>query len=332
MQLGGDCLGRRGFRYRDLPVDIKQMWKASLRAAAQATLRRLVSFSWSRQALNSVYLMLSPSLRIRFHREFSRLFRDSSVRLGVEAGWRVSFAGRTVSMPLGSQNLWQEWDSAVSIIANDMEVKQTYERFLTSGQPPDLFVDVGANYGTHSLLFLACGTETLTFEPNAACHDYFMRACSLNEFTPHLLGVALGSEHGHISLSYPPKDTWNGSTSSDAIAKLEARDLVTVQVELRTLDDYLDQFGQATRMLVKIDTEGNELSVLEGARTTLSRYKPIVIFESLTSDQNRPALYELLASFGYKLGELPVGRLDEIRGLTREGFVVSQSTNYVAAA
>lgn len=306
------------------------MLKAALRSAAHGTVRQMVAFSWSREAMNSVYLKLSPSSRTRFHREFARLFRNAAVSLNPTAVWQVKFAERTLQMPLDSQNLWQEWDSAVSIIANDMEVKQTYEGLLTSGQPPDLFVDIGANYGTHSLLFLAAGVEALTFEPNGACHDYFLRTCALNRFSPKLEGVAMGAQPGHIVLSYPPRDTWFGSTNAEAVAKLEANDLVTVQVEQRTLDDYLDRMRHSRRMLLKIDTEGNELSVLQGARGTLAQCKPTIIFEALTTDENRPILYEYLRSFGYTIGELPVRRAADVTALTQHNFVESRSTNFIA--
>lgn len=307
------------------------MLKAALRDAARRTVRHMVASSWSREAMNSVYLKLSPSSRTRFHREFARLFRDAAVSLDPAAVWQVKFAGRTLQMPLTSRKLWQEWDSAVSIIANDMEVKETYERMLTSNQRPDLFVDIGANYGTHSLLFLAAGVETLTFEPNAACHDYFRRTCALNRFSPRLEGVALGAQPGRIDLFYPPRDTWNGSTSPDAIANLATNDLITVQVELRTLDDYLDRMRHSRRMLLKIDTEGNELSVLKGASGTLAECKPTMIFESLTTDKNRPLLYEYLRSFGYTIGELPVLRLADMAALTQQDFGNSRSTNFLAA-
>jgi FkbM family methyltransferase len=309
-----------------------QVVKAALRNTARGTVRRLVASSWTRPAINSLYLKLGPSSRTRFHREFARVFRDGTVSLSQAASWKVAFGRYTLLMPLTPENAWQEWDSAVSITANDMEVKQTYESLLASSQAPDLFVDIGANYGTHSLLFLAAGTDTLTFEPNASCHDYFLRTCALNGFTPHLEKVALGREHGRIELSYPPRDTWNGSTSQAAIAKLHTDELVTSEVELRPLDDYLDRVRRSKRVLVKIDTEGNELLVLQGAKQTLAECKPTVIFESLTTDENRPELYAYLESFGYVIGQLPLLQKHELSRLTEAEFLASPATNFIAAA
>lgn len=308
--------------------------KNGLRTVAQRTMRRMVTSSWSRTAMNWLYLRLGSSSRLRFHREFARVFRDAGADLHSPASWRVYFAGRTVLMPLTRENLWQEWDSAVSIVANDMEVKQTYEALLASPQPPDLFVDVGANYGTHSLLFLAAGVDTVTFEPNSTCHDYFAQACALNDFKPQLEKVALGRDPGRITLSYPPRDTWNGSTSLEAVARLPPGDLVTEDVELSTLDSYVERLRGSRRPLVKIDTEGNELSVLQGARQVLAKCKPTIIFESLVADENRPALYAYLISFGYAIGDLPFRKGEGAEGprLSREQFLCSRATNFMAVA
>ncbi|CAA9891487.1 conserved hypothetical protein [Candidatus Methylobacter favarea] len=76
-------------------------------------------------------------------------------------------------MPLTSERFWLDWDTAVSITGHDIEIKQTYEALIGSSEPPELFIDIGANYGTHSLLFLVHQIKTITFEPNASCHDFF---------------------------------------------------------------------------------------------------------------------------------------------------------------
>lgn len=308
-----------------------QVLKTALRTAARGTVRRMIASTWSREAMNSLYLKLGPSSRTRFHQEFARLFRHAEADFKQPAAWQVRFGGHKVLMPLTRENLWQEWDSAVSIVANDMEVKQTYEALLASSRRPDLFVDIGANYGTHSMLFLAAGVPTITFEPNAACHEYFTRASALNGFTSNLEKVALGQDRGRIVLSYPPRDTWFGSTDRAAVARLqESEQLVTTEVEQRALDDYLERLRSRKRILIKIDTEGNELSVLKGATGVLRECTPTIIFESLTTDQCRPELYGFLESFGYAVGGLPWLQALSLPRLVESEFVASRATNFIA--
>jgi hypothetical protein len=66
--------------------------------------------------------------------------------------------------------MWLDWFLALATLGDDSTVKKTYAAIVSSSRKPDLFLDVGANYGTHSLLFLAHGIRTWSFEPNARCY------------------------------------------------------------------------------------------------------------------------------------------------------------------
>jgi hypothetical protein len=171
----------------------------------------MAAFTWSRQGLNAAYLALTPCHRATFHEWFAKIFRNTSVQAR-DGNWTVVFAGKSILMPLVSESLWLDWDTAVSIVGHDIEIKQTYEALIgSSTTKPTLFIDIGANYGTHSLLFLVHGIKTMTFEPNSSCHGCFARLCELNHVTPTIEGVALGAYHGYVKLSYPKRDTWLGS-------------------------------------------------------------------------------------------------------------------------
>lgn len=84
-------------------------------------------------------------------------------------------------------------------------------------------------------------------------------------------------------------------------------------IEIECLDAFLDR-ARVTRLdVVKLDVEGSELAVLEGAQEALRRWKPHVLFE--TSNELRPAAYQsvvaLLVALGYRIHDFdPVtGRL-----------------------
>src|ERR1700722_9247274 len=49
---------------------------------------------------------------------------------------------------------------------HDSELKQTYASLIQLEHPPRLVLDIGANYGTHSIIFLSHDIETVSFEPN----------------------------------------------------------------------------------------------------------------------------------------------------------------------
>jgi FkbM family methyltransferase len=228
-----------------------------------------------------------------------------------------------------AERMWLDWDCALSIVGHDVEVKQTYAAILTSKRRPNLFVDIGANYGTHSLLFLSHNIETLSFEPNPSCHSYLRETCRLNALTPRLEECALGATPGTVELWYPETDTWLGSTDKDAQHDLQQKYLTTVRtVPQKTLDDFLASFV-GRNVLVKIDTEGAEYQVLLGASRTLKEIRPCVIFESLGSD-DRTKLYGLFVSHSYSVAHLPLFPDEDPHLLGVEQFCESRSSNFVA--
>lgn len=232
-------------------------------------------------------------------------------------------------MPLRSDSSWLDWDCAVTITGHDLEVKQTYLALINSRQRPELYIDIGANYGTHSLLFLTEGINTLTFEPNSSCHGYFIDLCELNGVAPQIEPVALGQTDGFVKLSYPERHTWLGSTAAHVIENLAAtHELVVETVERKRLDDYLPAV-QNRDTLIKIDAEGNELAVLQGAETILRQVKPKVIFESWQGS-GRAEISRLFQSYSYRIFLLPWDPAAAAEPLAPSQFLSAAFTNFIA--
>jgi FkbM family methyltransferase len=217
----------------------------------------------------------------------------------------------------------------VTVLGHDVEIKETYAAIIQSAERPDVFLDIGANYGTHSLLFLAHQIETVSFEPNESCHSYFKEACLLNQFEPAIQAVALSDRTGCAELRYPEDATWMGSTRPTDTPELEpGHKLITQKVGQCKLDDYRESFGNR-RLLVKIDTEGNEYFVLQGALLILRKCLPHVIFESLRNDA-RAKLFALFEELDYALAALPWSPRGTTRWLSRQKFFDSAGTNFMA--
>jgi FkbM family methyltransferase len=299
---------------------MKQLLRAFMRLATR--------FSPSRRALNFLYARLTYEQKQLYHRGFARIYRDRPSR-ATPGTWKVSFAGREILLPLNPRRMWLDWDTALSILGHDVEVKKTYERVLSSGTRPDLYVDIGANYGTHSLLFLVHGVETITFEPNASCHAYFLEACALNRVRCRLEPVALGNAERYVELLYPESETWLGSVDR-AVCGLQTDQTGVVEQKVwqRTLDSYLANL-QNRRVLVKIDTEGHEYSVLQGAWSVVQRCRPLVIFECW-GKETRQKLREFFRQGNYQLYRLPWSPTEQAAALTDGDFIDSTQTNFIA--
>jgi hypothetical protein len=109
-----------------------------------------------------------------------------------------------------------------------------------------------------------------------------------------------------------------------------SHDLVTEKVQQKTVDDYLTAM-EGKRTVIKIDTEGNELSVLRGAARVLERIKPQIIFECREEAERLP-IYELFESFGYSITNLPWNPQQAVQRLDQKSFCASLATNFIAVS
>ena len=155
-------------------------------------------------------------------------------------------------------------------------------------RPGDLFVDVGANVGSYTVLASkVCGARTIAVEPDPGTMQALRRNIEINGIE-HLVETheaALGAEDG-IARVTVGRDTTNrvltGARATEA----------TREVRMTTLDTLV---GDAQPALLKLDVEGFETEVLEGAAGTLA--KPSLLAIETETDDVRGR--DRLASAGF---------------------------------
>ena len=129
-------------------------------------------------------------------------------------------------------------------------------------QPKDLFVDVGANVGSYTVLASAvCGSAVVAIEPDQEAARSLMRNISINrqESRVQVVKAAVGASVGRTRFT-------SGRDTTNRVAKADDAD--TTVVELTTLDDIL---ADVSPSFLKIDVEGYENEVLKGAAHTLQK-------------------------------------------------------------
>ena len=135
----------------------------------------------------------------------------------------------------------------------------------------DLFVDVGANIGSYTVLAAGhVGASVISVEPVPKTFEYLKNNIAINQVSSKVMvyNVALGNEKGQISFT-STLDTMNHvATQSETN---------TIEVPVDTLDSIVEKEKDPT--LLKIDVEGFETNVLKGANSTLSKknLKAIII-------------------------------------------------------
>jgi FkbM family methyltransferase len=142
----------------------------------------------------------------------------------------------------------------------------------------DTVLDIGANVGLYTMTL--CKTvpqvEVHAFEPVPDTYRSLRAHLELNGITnayAHNFGF---SNEAKRPMFFLPRDSGNAS-AADLSGE---EDIRRVEVELRTVDDFV--LSERLRVaVVKCDVEGGELYVLQGARTTLLRDRPVVLTEML---------------------------------------------------
>ena len=303
--------------------------RPTIRQDIRALMRAAVASPSLRPMVNVAYGALPLEQTAVFHDWFWDVFRDG--RNGLAPGsWSVSFCGRKIRLPLRPESAGLDWGLSTALLGHDLDVKQTYAALVRGPARPGLFIDIGSNFGTHSILFVAHGIPTISLDPNSACNRYHAALCDANGFAARIETVAIGDRHDFVELHYPPDDPWLGSTDSSTSERLRTEHATeSCRVEQRTLDDYLPEVGNR-RLLVKIDTEGNEHRVLLGGQRTLEQKSPAVIFECWKGAPRRQ-VHEVLSAFGYHIGMLPWDGRTPLESLSASEFEDHDTTNFVAA-
>ena len=120
-------------------------------------------------------------------------------------------------------------------------------------RPGDLFVDIGANVGSYSMLGGAAGAQCLSIEPIPSTFAWLTRNIAVNGLGDRVQALNLGLGRGEGRLRF----TGGLDTVNHVLAEGEVAD-DPLEVRVRTLDEVLD--GQSPT-LIKIDVEGFETEV-----------------------------------------------------------------------
>jgi len=136
-------------------------------------------------------------------------------------------------------------------------------------------IDVGANIGNHTVFFSEFAEKVIAFEPNPACFHLIHANTIANSCTNvEIIGKAVSQQIGFAEFIYDYQHTGGGTLEITEVPSSAKK----IKVEMVNLDYYLDEIDNLT--LLKIDTEGHENSVINGASQLLKRDHPIVVFEA----------------------------------------------------
>lgn len=191
------------------------------------------------------------------------------------------FIGKTIR---GTQFLGSQKDRYGAVCAACPDADEPLVKFLCSrmaGKPGSTYVDVGTNMGVVAASVASSvksnGT-VVAFEPSPETADHAAATFALNGLTNiRLFRTAVGDVDGTITFYLSPG-------SSEAASAMKTDQRIPVQweettVPCLTLDRLFKQGDLGRPTILKIDVEGHEIKVLNGARDLLASCRPEIVFE-----------------------------------------------------
>jgi len=170
---------------------------------------------------------------------------------------------------------------------------------LNNIQPGEVVYDIGANIGLYSLAISSfqLGNVVYAFEPNPETFTKLKANLSLNQTATNIvpLQIAIGntdSECDFMISSQHERSSFymfGASFGNASVKKI-------VKVNVEKLDSLIEQLLPPQH--IKIDAEGSEANILEGARQTIQKHKPTLYIEPHSTEQEEKVC-QFLKSIDY---------------------------------
>jgi FkbM family methyltransferase len=198
--------------------------------------------------------------------------------------------------------------------------------------PGDIVVEAGANIGAHTLgLARHVGPDgrVVAVEPQPVVFQTLCGNMAINSVTNvDCLNLALSDTPGHVTvppIDYGGRGNFGGVSMQEGAAGAPDESTAGYQVEARRLDDV---FAYPSLKLLKIDVEGMEAQVLNGAAATIEAHRPILYLENDRIERSK-ALIELLFGLDYGLWWHlpPLFNEDNFNGVAENDYASIVSVN-----
>jgi FkbM family methyltransferase len=256
----------------------------------------------------------------------------------------INFAARVSSWLGEREPEWSPWPGTrFSVNLGDRIQRQMwcgcYEPHVTRClrailRKGDTFIDIGAHIGYHSF-FAAKLVEpdgaVLAFEPDPCLYDRLMR--NLKSFShAQAFQAAVWDRDAELTFERSSFAQESGWGTLAAVRDLGRGEHIAVRTV--SLDRLVNDKNLKSIRAMKVDAEGAEVAILDGAWTTFHNFRPILLFEVngiLLQQGGRTAsdLLERLAGWGYRLyaigdnglqrcGSVPNHEITDCLGLPEE--------------
>lgn len=187
----------------------------------------------------------------------------------------------------------EKYQRTVAASGYEYDILDVTSSILRKG---DCVIDVGANIGLHSLIWaqlVGPKGRVVSFEPVPPNFETLVGNTKLNPKITCIkpLNVALGETQAQLRFS-APQDRAGLTSGSYSATRVGGSEYVVQQT---TMDAFTSKLEPSLRIrLVKIDVEGWESRVIDGALNTIQKHLPYLAIEWNREYESCDELYEII--------------------------------------
>jgi FkbM family methyltransferase len=149
---------------------------------------------------------------------------------------------------------------------------------LCSNRP--VIYDVGANCGYYVLRYANLADSIYAFEPVTDTYDSLIFNIKSNKIpNAFAFQVGLSEKDESVTINLYNTSACNSLFNRDVPAEHSLKKIGQENVLLVNLDGFIDTKSLLPPDIIKIDVEGSELKVIQGAKNTINNFCPVLIIE-----------------------------------------------------
>lgn len=161
--------------------------------------------------------------------------------------------------------------------------------------------DIGANIGLHSVIWAnKVNCKIYAFEPSRSTSKLLAENIALHQLENNItiFPLAFSDKKGKADFFQSVDDGYSSLKNTN-----RKQIINKYEVEVITIDDFINEHGLNKIDFIKIDVEGLEKEVLKGGINSFQKLKPdlfVEIYKGTNSNKNPEATIGMLVDIGYK--------------------------------
>lgn len=222
---------------------------------------------------------------------------------------KIKSVQRNIKFPTSSKimyipNTKQSKKSAVvrRHLKNGSWEKHISKILYDNAKPNTNAIDIGGFIGTHTMALSDIKNKgsgkVYTFEPQPWACELIKKNIKKNKIkNVKVYNVALSNKNGTIQFC---SDSTGGST----ICTEKKRSLKSWKQVYNVKMKPLDSYNITNVSIMKIDVEGHEISVLEGALKTINKNKPKIVIEVWNRPKRQKEFFDFMKRINYNVKKI----------------------------